>query len=178
MLSADVDLTVRTNPLEVLDPMEVATMRSLYRPGRQCTATSKQSQQRCRRCAIPGGHVCASHGGNAPAVRAKAQQRMAALVDPALRACSYVLEPRQRRANPALACKVAFNVLDRNGIGVQNNRPSSFKHPEAAISSVSMPTYDVQRLTDGELHELARLMRKIGWAPAGALPPAPEPIDV
>lgn len=42
---------------------------------RRCTATAKGSGQRCKRAAIPGGTVCAKHGGSAPQVRAKAQER-------------------------------------------------------------------------------------------------------
>lgn len=42
----------------------------------RCTAKSKQSGQRCKRRPIPGGTVCAIHGGNAPAVRAAADRRL------------------------------------------------------------------------------------------------------
>lgn len=42
----------------------------------QCTAKSKQSQQRCRRGAAPGASVCCSHGGKAPQTRAAAQRRL------------------------------------------------------------------------------------------------------
>lgn len=45
---------------------------------RQCRATSKRSGERCRRAAIIGGWVCSVHGGKAPAVKAKALQRVAA----------------------------------------------------------------------------------------------------
>lgn len=42
----------------------------------QCTAIAKGSQRRCQRRAVPGGTVCAMHGGNAPQVRRKAEQRL------------------------------------------------------------------------------------------------------
>lgn len=42
---------------------------------RRCTAKSKQSGEQCRRFAVVGGTVCATHGGSAPQVRAAAQQR-------------------------------------------------------------------------------------------------------
>jgi hypothetical protein len=44
---------------------------------RQCTAKSKTSGNRCRRYAIPGGNVCAVHGGSAGHVRAAAARRLA-----------------------------------------------------------------------------------------------------
>ena len=43
---------------------------------RRCTATSKQTSDRCKRAAVPGGNVCHFHGGAAPQVRAKADQRI------------------------------------------------------------------------------------------------------
>lgn len=42
---------------------------------RRCTATSKQSGDRCKRFAIPGGTVCVMHGGKSPGVRAAAEAR-------------------------------------------------------------------------------------------------------
>jgi hypothetical protein len=50
----------------ILDPMDA----------RRCTATSKQSGERCKRLAIPGGTVCVMHGGASPAVRAAAEERL------------------------------------------------------------------------------------------------------
>ena len=41
-----------------------------------CTATSKTSGRRCVKPAILGGTVCIYHGGSAPQVRAKAQERL------------------------------------------------------------------------------------------------------
>src|SRR5690625_725635 len=42
---------------------------------RQCTATSKQSGQRCRRYAHPGATVCVIHGAAAPRAKAAAARR-------------------------------------------------------------------------------------------------------
>ena len=41
----------------------------------RCTAVSSRTGEPCRRWAIVGGSVCAVHGGTAPTVRAKAQER-------------------------------------------------------------------------------------------------------
>jgi hypothetical protein len=43
----------------------------------QCSATSQRSSQRCKRLAILGASVCATHGGLAPQVRRKAAERVA-----------------------------------------------------------------------------------------------------
>ena len=42
---------------------------------RRCTARSKGSGERCKRAAVVGGTVCAMHGGKAPQVKARAEQR-------------------------------------------------------------------------------------------------------
>lgn len=48
-------------------------------PDKQCKANSKASGQRCGAWAIEGGTVCYMHGGAAPAVKAAAQARVAAI---------------------------------------------------------------------------------------------------
>lgn len=40
----------------------------------RCTATSKQSGERCKRRPVPGLSVCVMHGGKAPAAQAKAAE--------------------------------------------------------------------------------------------------------
>lgn len=44
---------------------------------RRCRGTSRQSGERCKRAAIPGGMVCVMHGGASPAVRKAAERRQA-----------------------------------------------------------------------------------------------------
>lgn len=43
----------------------------------QCTATSKQTGQRCKRPPTPGHAVCKIHGSGSPQAKAKAAQRLA-----------------------------------------------------------------------------------------------------
>src|SRR5688500_3542331 len=63
---------------------------------RRCTAHNKRTGLPCGRPPIPGGTVCASHGGNRPEVRAKAQQRLLAMVEPVLAAFEEILESWRR----------------------------------------------------------------------------------
>ncbi len=48
----------------------------------KCTAKRSDGQP-CKANAIKGGNVCRVHGGSAPQVRAKAQQRLNEAIDPA-----------------------------------------------------------------------------------------------
>jgi hypothetical protein len=47
----------------------------------QCTATAKSTGERCKRPAIKGGTVCYQHGGAAPQVQQKAQERLDSMAD-------------------------------------------------------------------------------------------------
>lgn len=47
----------------------------------QCTATAKSTGERCQRPAIKGGTVCYQHGGAAPQVQKKAQERLDEMAD-------------------------------------------------------------------------------------------------
>lgn len=49
---------------------------------RKCTAQSARSKKPCSRWAIAGGTVCPTHGGSAPQVKRKAQERLQDLIDP------------------------------------------------------------------------------------------------
>lgn len=55
-----------------------------YRPGgkkRQCTGHTRSGRQ-CSNTPIIGGTVCRMHGGGAPQVKRKAQERLEDLIDP------------------------------------------------------------------------------------------------
>ena len=80
---------------------------------RRCRATSKQSGQRCKRFAIPGGTVCNIHGGGAPQVQQAAKDRLAALVDPAITRLGELV---QQTEYPSTAFSAVKDVLDRNGL--------------------------------------------------------------
>lgn len=91
---------------------------------RRCTATNRQGE-RCGKYAIPGGFVCAMHGGNKPTTRQAAQRRLLAMIEPALDALLRAL----RSAPPCPHCgrsdsdrdpatiRAAQLVLDRAGLG-------------------------------------------------------------
>lgn len=79
----------------------------------QCTAKGKRKGGRCGNDAIKGGSVCRMHGGAAPQVRKKAQERLAAMVDPALGVLSYAMSKKSKSLRDAITA--AKDVLDRAG---------------------------------------------------------------
>lgn len=92
---------LRANPMDVLDPME--------RP--RCTATNRQGK-RCGKEPIKGGTVCRMHGGAAPQVIAAAEERLKALVDPAITRLAELIAQKEF---PSVAIAAVKDVLDRNG---------------------------------------------------------------
>lgn len=88
------------------------------------------------RWAIPGGTVCASHGGKAPQVRRKASLRLIELIDPAIATVARVMVDDTARQADRL--RAAENVLDRAGV----SRKSEIVTPADARTVL------VQRLTE------------------------------
>lgn len=50
----------------------------------RCTATASSTGERCKQPAIPGGNVCRFHGGSAPQVQEKAEERLNRLANETL----------------------------------------------------------------------------------------------
>jgi hypothetical protein len=77
----------------------------------RCTAHNRQGAQ-CGNPPIQGGTVCRMHGGAAPQVKASAQARLAALIDPAIDRLSRLLRTNDQQ----VAMRAVKDVLDRNGL--------------------------------------------------------------
>jgi hypothetical protein len=58
------------------NPKPAPQRSAVANPERRCTATAKSTGSRCKRYAIAGGTVCVRHGGMAPHVKRKAQERL------------------------------------------------------------------------------------------------------
>lgn len=86
------------------DPVDDARLGGPH--GRQCSATSKRSAQRCKRAPVPGATVCNLHGGKAPQVQAAAKRRLLA---EELRAIKDV-ELDDDDVDPTVAVLGALNV--------------------------------------------------------------------
>ena len=89
----------------------------------RCSAKSGRTGRPCRQWAIRGGNVCRTHGGLAPQVKRKAEERierarlqMVGLLDPAFDVYEAQLAPAQVRRNPPVAVAIARDVFDRNDI--------------------------------------------------------------
>ena len=109
----------------------------------RCQAQSKQSGNRCKRNAIPGGTVCSMHGGRAPAVIAAAKVRLAALVEPAIKRLEKIIKTGKHDPSAVSAAK---DVLDRAGL-----KPADRLQLEAAVQ-VFDPGRD--QLSDDDLRQL------------------------
>ena len=83
-------------------------------PAQPCHARSKSTGVQCRRPAVPGAQVCRFHGGAAPQVRAKAQQRLLLAADSV---AGVLVGLATSRKTPAATREAAARaVLDRAGL--------------------------------------------------------------
>ena len=115
----------------------------------KCTAKSKSTGKQCARDAIAGGRVCRVHGGAAPQVKRSAQERLLALVDPALAVLSKALRDAKQ---PKIAFDAARDVLDRAGYKQTERLEVSGELSVAAILRA-------KRLKrDGEVEEAQKLL--------------------
>ena len=89
----------------------IAQAAQLREGERICTAI-KKSGVRCKRYAIKGGFVCTTHGGGAPQVRAKANKRLLAMVEPALIRLGDLVEQSEHMPTALGAIRT---VLERAG---------------------------------------------------------------
>ena len=78
---------------------------------RRCTATSTRSHKRCKKAAIKGGTVCATHGGSAPQVRNRARQRIMEAADPAAARMVQLIDSDDERISLA----ASKDLMDRAG---------------------------------------------------------------
>lgn len=78
----------------------------------RCSARSKTTGNQCLRPAIRGGTVCRYHGGAAPQVMAKAEERLKALIHPAITKLGKLIEQDQF---PSVSYQAVRDALDRDG---------------------------------------------------------------
>jgi hypothetical protein len=67
---------------------------------RKCTAHSSRTGKPCQQYAIKGATVCKTHGGAAPQVKRKAEERLRQMVDPMI---SRLNELAMQTDNPKVA---------------------------------------------------------------------------
>lgn len=114
----------------------------------QCSAHSKQSGKQCGRDAIKGGRVCHVHGGSAPQVRAAAQARLLALVDPALAELSNLLKAKQESARLG----AVKDVLDRAGLKEAQKIELD--------ATVTEKQFDFSKLTSEQLDSVLKMLEQ------------------
>lgn len=168
---------------------QVAWNKLALHSGRQCTATSKQSGERCKRAPIVGGFVCSIHGGSIPAVKKSARERLLAMVDPALDALLRALQAgppckhcgRSDSDKDPVVIRAAQMVLDRSGyhptLAIQQApEPNPYENHTAAelADRAEAIAIECRRMVN---EEAARLLPEATDAEEDYLVPDDEPVS-
>lgn len=119
-------------------------------PANRCTARRTNGEP-CKRAPIEGSNVCATHGGRAPQVKRRAQQRLDESSDIAVRRIVAIMNDDTTPVQVRLAA--AKDVLDRAGLSGAHRVELSGEMTlfERSLSEV---TYDEVEIVD-DLGELA-----------------------
>lgn len=100
---------------------------------RRCTATANRTGERCKNAAIKGSNVCRVHGGSAPQVKKKAQERLDEMADATTADIQRDIEDLQQEYEQAEDAETKLNIvselrqhwkiiLDRTGHGPTEKR--------------------------------------------------------
>jgi hypothetical protein len=124
----------------------------------RCTAHVSDGSRQCERWAINGGTVCATHGGRAPQVQKSARERLAELVEPALKGLHKALKSDDL---PTIV-RASQIVLDRCGF-----------HPTQCVELTAeyngsvevIPAERVALLSVEEKVVLVELLQRVGITP-------------
>lgn len=116
----------------------------------RCKATSWATGLRCKQPAIRGGEVCIVHGGGSPAAKAKAAQRIATMVDPALEVMLNLLV--SKKTTDSVRFNVAKDILDRAG------------HKPVEKSENVNWNGDLSAMTDEQLEAMTQYFERIGYS--------------
>jgi hypothetical protein len=130
----------------------------------RCTARISDGSRQCERWAINGGTVCATHGGRAPQVMKSARERLAELIEPALKGLHKALKSNDL---PTIV-RASQIVLDRCGF-----------HPSRAIELTGKDggpiqtenRVDLERLSLEDRQTLLEILEKAGAGEGDELAP-------
>jgi hypothetical protein len=126
---------------------------------RRCTAQSSQTGKRCKNASIPGGRVCRYHGGAAPQVQKKANQRLRELEYPAVEAIARMLEPPSPKNAHAAALR-AGTVLNAAKIVLDRTLDDEDKPPANTLIDVSKLSTPLLRMLQAELEQIQQRERQ------------------
>jgi len=133
-----------TDPMDGGNPMDDSD---------RCTATASSTGERCKNSAIPGGNVCRFHGGSAPQVKKKAQERLEEMADAATKEMQNRLSDIFDRMDSAddhseyvkllrEARQLTTAILDRTDHGPTETREVTGEGGDPIEVTVSRECYD------------------------------------
>ena len=125
----------------------------------KCAAHSSRTGAPCQKWPIAGSNVCSTHGGSAPQVKRRAEERLRELQFPAIDALAGAIGAEGRQLDRkgeviglgpdhAVRLRAATVVLDRTGLGpssTSNVNVSASQHLADLIAELDGPEGAAQR---------------------------------
>jgi hypothetical protein len=142
---------------------------------RRCTAHARQTGKRCKNASIPGGRVCRYHGGAAPHVQKKANDRLRELEHPAIDAIARSFDPAPKKGmQQSTVLAAAKDILDRTG---HKTLEKVEVKSAVTVDVTKLSTSLLRRLRDEILQQQARAALLTSPTPAPASPDR-RPMDL
>jgi hypothetical protein len=124
-----------------------------FAQGRRQVCTAHRSDGTpCRRWAMNGLFICATHGGKAPQCERSARKRLFDLVHPALSVFEEIVSAPSSAINPPhVRASAAATILDRTNLHPKSELIHQWAEAEQAAAVLGIELEDVERLmTDPE----------------------------
>jgi hypothetical protein len=121
----------------------------------RCSARISDGSRPCQRWAIDGSNVCATHGGRAPQVKKSAKERLAELVEPALKGLNRALRsndlPTIVRASQIVLDRCGFHPKQTIEVSVPNGSPIPAGPAEEELIDIEKLSVPVKMMILAEL---------------------------
>lgn len=171
-INLEVDKALSDRPVvkQRRDPRGHPGAENLGDHPRRCTA-HKKNGDRCAHYAIQGGTICGYHGGNNPAVKAKARARLESAAD--IMAAELLKMAQSGNIKDGVKLSAVKDALDRAGLAaktavsvdvgvrpfeeiiwdaIEHKRPTELRPLTSTASAVSTPTAPAElEVLDAEL---------------------------
>jgi hypothetical protein len=144
-------------------PARAASPADFAQGRRQVCTAHRSDGSPCRRWAMNGQFVCATHGGKAPQCERSARKRLFDLVHPALSVFEEIVAAPASPINPPhVRASAAATILDRTNLHPKSELIHQWQQAEQAAQVLGIEVEDIERLMTDPNSLLPYIDRMLG----------------